>query len=249
MKKTALIIVAIILLLAIAYLAFFSGRSAAEPETIAREWIINHSPTYLFDGSELELVARDGNRFVFSFISSHGGYGNRTNQIVTQVITPHEMVVVVEDGMVVDAVTDGVFSETENRVIRISDMPDEESIALPVFFGRIGEGEELFPVSRRISRDEDVAIALFESLIAGPTEEEIQMGFYSMVNPETEIRSVRSQGGTLYVDFSGELQEGIAGSASVLFVRSQIERTGMRVPRITNVVISIEGETEDILQP
>ncbi len=249
MKKTVLIIGAIMLLMAVAYLIFISERPADGPETIAREWIINHSPTYVFDGSDLELVERDGNTLTFSFISSHGGYGNRMNQIVTQVITPHEMVVVVEDGVVVSAITDDVFSETENRVIRSVDSPDDESIALPVFFGKIGEEEELFPLSRRISREDDVATALFEALIAGPTEEEVSMGFYSMINPETELISVRTERMTLYADFSAELQEGVAGSASVLFIRSQIERTGRQVPRITDVVISIEGETEDILQP
>lgn len=251
MKKTVIIIAMVVLVIIGGGYWLLSGDKIVldDPETIAREWIVNYSPTYVFDGSDLELTGREGNTFTFEFVSSHGGYGNRTDQIVTQAITPHEMVVVVENKVVVDAITDGVFSETQNKVVRLEDMSDEESIALPVFFGRMGEEDELFPISRRISKEDDLATALFESLIAGPTEDEIERGLYSMINPETELRSVRTERRTIYVDFSNELQDGVAGSASVLFIRSQIERTGRQVPGITEVVISIEGETEGILQP
>ena len=248
--KKIIIIIAIVLLVLSGYWFLSTDKIVLDDsETIAREWIMNYSPTYTFDGSDLELIDREGNTFTFEFVSRYGGYGDRTNQIVTQVITPHKMIVVVENGVVVDALTDGVFSETQNKIINLEKISNEELITLPVFFGRMGEEIELFPISRMISKENDLATALFESLIAGPTKSETEIGFYSMINPETKLQFVRTEGRTIYVDFSNELQEGIAGSASVLFIRSQIEKTGRQIPGITEVVISIEGETEEILQP
>jgi len=45
------------------------------------------------------------------FDSLHGGYGNRTEQIVTQVITPHTIRVTVVNGMVTSAIIDGKWDE------------------------------------------------------------------------------------------------------------------------------------------
>ena len=248
MKKTIIVIAILFLFFGGYWLLSTDKITLDNSETIAREWIMNYSPTYTFDGSDLKLIKRKRNTFTFEFVSRHGGYGDRTNQMVTQVITPHKMVVVVENKVVVDAITDGVFSETQNKIINLEDIPDEKSISLLLFFGRMGEEDGLFPIPRMISK-ENLATALFESLIAGPTKSETEIGFYSMINPETKLKFVRTEGRTIYVDFSNELQEGIAGSASVLFIRSQIEMTGRQVPGITEVVISIEGETEEILQP
>ena len=127
MKKTIIIIPIVLLLVLGGYWLLPTDKIVLDdPETIAREWILNYSPTYTFDGSDLKLIDRKGNTFTFEFVSRQGGYGDRTNLMVPQVITPHKMVVVVENNVVIDATTDGIFSETQNKIIQLEDISDEE---------------------------------------------------------------------------------------------------------------------------
>ena len=80
---------------------------------LAEEFVRN-SPTFRFDGNQvtLELVEtlypdiENAWQFVFHFESAHAGYGDRTGQMLAQVITPHEAVITVEQGEVTNAVMD-----------------------------------------------------------------------------------------------------------------------------------------------
>jgi hypothetical protein len=96
-----------------------------ESREIAKEFVLN-SPTYKFDGSGLEyketlypdaVGCEDCWTFVFEFESSHGGYGDRTGKIVTQVITPHEAHVTVENGEVVSASLDSEWNMLSQEMI------------------------------------------------------------------------------------------------------------------------------------
>ncbi len=98
------------------------GDPEPEPEyvlDIAQEFI-KSSPTFLFDGIpdtlSLELVAiRESfpEQYVIEgdFDSLHGGYGDRTDQMVIQVITSHTMNLVVISGQVTSAIIDGKWDE------------------------------------------------------------------------------------------------------------------------------------------
>lgn len=64
---------------------------------IAREFVVS-SPTFAFDGMEetlefgpITILESFPEQYVLeaTFTSSHGGYGDRTDQVVTQVLTPH----------------------------------------------------------------------------------------------------------------------------------------------------------------
>ncbi len=93
-----------------------------EALNVAREWMEEESPTYTFDGDELEVVGwvriEDGKyEFTFDFESSSAGYGDRTDEATAQVITPHTTVVVVDDGEVVSAITDEVYDEMADEMI------------------------------------------------------------------------------------------------------------------------------------
>ncbi|HWQ22363.1 MAG TPA: hypothetical protein VN478_06520, partial [Clostridia bacterium] len=58
-----------------------------------------------------------------------------------------------------------------------------------------------------------------------------------------------SDAGVARADFSEGLQQGVGGSTRVLGIRQQIETTVVWISGITSVILSIEGQTEDILQP
>lgn len=102
-----------------------NSTAIEKAEVVARSWVKNESPTYTFDGQDLKLVSSstiDTSKFEFTyeFESTHGGYGDRSDKMVTQVITPHEIVVTVEDEEVVEVITDGKFDEMEGEMIQSS---------------------------------------------------------------------------------------------------------------------------------
>ena len=93
----------------------FKEVTEAESREIARAFIEN-SPTYQFDGYDLEYNRTISLRcpycwlFIFEFTSRHAGYGNRTGQILAQVITPHTASVIVKQGTVTYATLDGTWN-------------------------------------------------------------------------------------------------------------------------------------------
>lgn len=89
---------------------------------IARQFVLN-SPTYKFDGLELqhvEIIKGECQScwiFVFEFTSRHGGYGDRSKQMLTQVMTKHTARVTVENGKVMHAVLDDVWDMLNQEMI------------------------------------------------------------------------------------------------------------------------------------
>lgn len=93
---------------------------------IARSWIVKNSPTFLFDGMNLQFIETRGLDLVdcencyevdFSFESRHSGYGNREGEVLAQVITPHNITILIEESSVKRAVTDGVFDEMKGKFV------------------------------------------------------------------------------------------------------------------------------------
>lgn len=85
-----------------------------ESRDIARDFV-KDSPTYEFDGFELEyketLYPEIVNSpytwtFLYKFKSRHSGYGDRSGEFLLEVITPHEAHVTVKNGEVTRAVLD-----------------------------------------------------------------------------------------------------------------------------------------------
>ncbi len=81
--------------------------------TVAQDFVRN-SPTFAFDGigATLEAVEAPGGgddgtwMFEVSFQSAHAGYGDRTGQVLAQVVTPHVAQVTIANGNVVSAIMD-----------------------------------------------------------------------------------------------------------------------------------------------
>ncbi len=99
-----------------------------EAEKMAEKWI-KQSPTYAYDGYDLELENHhvlesfpEQHVLTYSFKSRHGGYGNRSGQMVTQVITPHNITVRIEQRKVVSAVIDNQWDEIEQKPLQQENM-------------------------------------------------------------------------------------------------------------------------------
>lgn len=123
-------------------------------------------------------------------------------------------------------------------------------VPLSVYFVRVVDGQEQFVrVTRTIPQTPGVARASINQLLQGPTTEEVAEGLGTAIPAGTTLQDIRIEDGVAYVDFDATLGEGVAGSAMVMAIREQIERTLTQFPTVSSVEISIEGETEGILQP
>jgi len=124
-----------------------------------------------------------------------------------------------------------------------------------VFFSSTKLNEDMidcslvFPVTREIEETVAVARTSLLELFKGTTTQEEELGYFSNINEDVEIKSLSIKEGVAYVDLNSKLQEGVGGSCKVMAIRAQISETLKQFPTIESVVISIDGQTEDILQP
>jgi spore germination protein GerM len=131
----------------------------------------------------------------------------------------------------------------------------EETVTVKVFFGNsIFDPEVLdcaknFAVERTIPKTVAVGRAALEQLLAGPTEAEKTEGYFTSINPGVKIQSLVVANGVANVDFDEQLEFQVGGSCRVAAIASQIRETLKQFPTVEDVVISINGRTEDILQP
>ena len=85
--------------------------SQEQGQQVAEEFV-KMEATFRFDGIQetLKLTSNtsvaNGWKYTLEFDSRHSGYGNRTGQILAQVITHHAAVVTVQSGKVTSALMD-----------------------------------------------------------------------------------------------------------------------------------------------
>lgn len=106
-----------------------------------------------------------------------------------------------------------------------------------------------FAVARLVPKTQSVLKAAIEELLKGPTSAEAKLGFGTLINSGVTINSVKISGDTATIDFSPKLDENMGGSCRVAVIRNQIMNTAKQFANIKNVIISINGESELILQP
>jgi hypothetical protein len=106
-----------------------------------------------------------------------------------------------------------------------------------------------FPVEREIPTTDAPARAAIDELLAGPTPVEQTAGYFTSINSGVTVRSLTIQDGLAAVDFDERLGFQVGGSCRVSAIRAQITETLMQFSTVKSVVVSINGRTEDILQP
>jgi len=129
-----------------------------------------------------------------------------------------------------------------------------ETTKLKVFFNNNKLDPEyscnkVFAVERNVPKTTAVARAALEELLAGPSDAEKADGFFTSVNPGVKIQKLTIENGVAEVDFDGTLERAVGGSCRVSAIRAEITDTLKQFPTVKSVVISIDGRTEDILQP
>lgn len=133
----------------------------------------------------------------------------------------------------------------------------QETTRVKVFFGneRFNRGDSpefdcraVYPVQRLIPKTLKVAEAAITELLKGPSETEREGGYYTNIPRGVILQKVFLENGILYVDFNTKLGEG-GGSCHMAALDSEITATGRQFSTVKEVKISINGRTEDILQP
>jgi len=128
---------------------------------------------------------------------------------------------------------------------------EPETQIVEVYFGHNNKGgadcSAVFAVEREIEKTEGVGKAAINELLKGPTASEEENGYFTSIG-DADLNSLNIKDGVATADFSEELNQG-GGTCMMEARRAQIEKTLKQFPTVDEVVISVEGETEGILQP
>lgn len=131
----------------------------------------------------------------------------------------------------------------------------DSTMTLLVYFGSTTKDpnaencEKVYAVSRKVVKTEAVGRAALLELLKGTTSAEEDKGYLSSIPAGVTINSLSISKGTAYVDFNEKLGEGVGGTCLVDRIRGQITQTLKQFSTVDKVVISINGESEAILQP
>ncbi len=98
------------------------------------------------------------------------------------------------------------------------------------------EGQFLFPVSRRMPATDELPRAALEALLAGPGA---ASGLTSLLPSGVDIRSINVTDGVARVDLSRAFLD---GQADVRMAVTAVTATMTRLPGVTSVELSVEGE-------
>jgi germination protein M len=134
---------------------------------------------------------------------------------------------------------DGATSTTTTRsgttTTSTTEAPAE--VTVRAYFMR---DEVVGPVARDASGPA-VAAASIEDLLAGPTEQEQELGFSSAIPAGTELLGVTIDGGIATVDLSAPFGSG-GGSASMMSRVAQVVFTLTQFPTVDAVQFELDGE-------
>ncbi len=109
--------------------------------------------------------------------------------------------------------------------------------------------EKVFPVDREVPLTKAIGRAAIRELLKGPSPDEREAEYSTAINDGVILQSLTIQDGVARVDFSKELDRAVGGSCRVTAIRAQITETLKQFATVKSVIISIDGRTEDILQP
>lgn len=124
-------------------------------------------------------------------------------------------------------------------------------------------GEDVRPHPQRIVRSERIGAATLEALLWGPPRTQMSFGTalptprdvlsYPGRQPgwgaRVTLRSLVIRDGVATADFSRELWAYGGGSSRVRAIYQQISRTLLQFPSVRDVRVTIEGQSEGVLEP
>ena len=107
---------------------------------------------------------------------------------------------------------------------------------------------KVFPIMRRVESVPAIARLAIEEMLKGPEYSEQQQGYTTSIPKGVRLIKLTIIEGLATIDFSKELNE-VGGSCMVSAIRAQITETLKQFSTVKEVLITINGRSEDILQP
>lgn len=142
-----------------------------------------------------------------------------------------------------------------NKVITPVIFSKVEAMEIRAYFGNSKKDPNVldcakeFAVERRIPKTDAPDRAALEELLKGVNALEGKDGYFTNINSGVKIQKLTIEDGIAKVDFDKTLEEAVGGSCRVTAISAQITETLKQFPTVKKVIISIDGRTEDILQP
>jgi hypothetical protein len=220
---------------------------------VAQKYIVG-SPTFAFDGMLDTLDVEDISvmesypvqyRIRIAFDSTNAGFGDRTGQMLAQVITHHKMDIIVSEGNVISAVTDGSWDELNHQyVLKSPKLPSHDEPVTP-FEGVVADYASLIDAieSRGILVQHKEDLAADSSSFSVPTKivsiggADIQVfEFQNELDTEVAVFTVSEDGteiGTSIIRWMDTPHFYAKGKIIVLYVGQN--------PEITNLLESLLG--------
>jgi hypothetical protein len=128
---------------------------------------------------------------------------------------------------------------------------EQEWTSVRLFFSPETVGNdcsETVTITRRIPRTPAIGRAALEELLAGPTDEDRhRFTVTTTIPPGVAVRSFVIRESVAYADFDRTIEAG--GSCRVTAIRANVTRTLLQFPTVRSVVLSVEGNVEEALQP
>lgn len=148
----------------------------------------------------------------------------------------------------------GLLQNADQLIVPVKYEVGVDAMTVKVYFNNSQMDPEascnkVFPVKRVVPKTQAVGRAALEELLKGVTDGEKNAGFFTSINPGVKIQSLIIENGVAKVDFDEQLEFQVGGSCRVSAIRAEIIQTLMQFSTIKSAIISINGRTEDILQP
>lgn len=140
--------------------------------------------------------------------------------------------------------------EAVERILVYGAVTDD--IPVKVYFSKTDSNEcgLVYPIERKVAGRLAIYRAALEELLKGPNADDVAAGYRTSIPGSVKLKSVAADAaGTVTADFDARLSIGVAGSCRVESIRAQIGATLKQFPEVHDVVISINGKTEGILEP
>ena len=211
---------------------------------------------WFFEGSfQVDIVSSEGNAI-------YGGIAEADGEWMTEEFVPFSATIGLETefkggaNLVLHRENPSGDPElNESLIVPIwIDIP-VENMDIKIYFGKYTDSSDtdpcniVYPVTRSVVRTSIKERDAIKELLKGPNEEESANGFFTSLPSNVNLNSINIVNDEIEVDFSANLEEGVGGSCRVTAIRSQITETLKQFPFVSRVIISINGHTEDILQP
>jgi len=132
---------------------------------------------------------------------------------------------------------------------------EPDTVAVKVYMRMTGfDADEscdtVLPVERTVSSKTAIYRAVIDELVRGPNDKERAAGYVTSLPSGVVLKSVAADAdGVVTADFTTSLERGVAGSCRVDAIKAQIISTIRQFPEVRDVVITVNGSAEGVLQP